>query len=314
MKRKAGICLIVFCMIFGIVNVAAQGQITLKTDRNRADFGEGVSVSVDLSRENPNLYVYTARLSYDKEVFEEISKDSFEDLGNWSDITYHGNSGRFVLIRKSGKEIFEKDRPGQLRIKFKVKEKSKAGRTLISINSITASDGEKDVGLDSQSAEIEIIQNGLGKNESIPINEPAEVSDEKLSIEAAKDSPVRTALLFFLIIAVSIFVIMFDIRSAGNRKKKVIATAVGVAVVAILLIPAVKSVVPKTQDIDQNGIVDYRDTQQIINSLLENDSQDKTELKKKDLNSDGAVTATDIARSLDNVKNQEYQGKISDKS
>ena len=107
---------------------------------------------------------------------------------------------------------------------------------------------------------------------------------------------------------------MFDIRSAGNRKKKVIATAVGVAVVAILLIPAVKSVVPKTQDIDQNGIVDYRDTQQIINSLLENDSQDKTELKKKDLNSDGAVTATDIARSLDNVKNQEYQGKISDKS
>ena len=315
MKKKLGACLVLTCIILCVVNVCAQGQIKLKSDKNSVDFGDEIVVSIDLGRENQKLYDYTARLSYDEKVFEKISADNFQNLGSWSDITYNIKNNRFALIRKSGKEILNTDGANQLQMKLKVKEKAKAGITTISLNSITASDGKSDTHLKTQSVEVEIIKEGLGKNESIPSRKAVSVPEENISIKTKKDLPVLAVILIALMIVLTIIVICFDIQKKHTRRHKMMVTVAAIAGVIVLSVITMKSLAPKEADIDKNGIVDYEDTQQIIDYLLNiKNPKDDDSIEDNDLNRDGMITAADIAQSLDNARDQEYQGRILNKN
>ena len=94
-----------------------------------------------------------------------------------------------------------------------------------------------------------------------------------------------------------------------------IVTVAAIAGVIVLSVITMKSLAPKEADIDKNGIVDYEDTQQIIDYLLNiKNPKDDDSIEDNDLNRDGMITAADIAQSLDNARDQEYQGRILNKN
>ena len=107
--KKTIVFLITIILFFTIAtNVNAMEKIELESTKDRVNLGEELIVSLDLNlddKEETSLYAYTAKLSYDKDVFEVINESNFEESENWSDITYNKNNNKFALINKKGETV-----------------------------------------------------------------------------------------------------------------------------------------------------------------------------------------------------------------
>lgn len=134
-----GLALTLFLCSFAVNAFAAEPpKETLSVSQSELNPKDEFVLYVALDGANNDLLAYTARLSYDKNVFETVSENSFEERDNWSDITYNAENQKFVLINKSGSI----DSTELLQITMRVKENAAPGKTKITLQGITASNGK----------------------------------------------------------------------------------------------------------------------------------------------------------------------------
>ena len=311
MKKISIFLLTIIISLVITTNVKAADNVILKSTKDKVNLGEEITISLDLNVENIiSLYAYTAKLSYDKDVFEIIEKDNFEESENWSDITYNTKNNKFALINKEGDT-----KTNSLQIKLKVREDATPGKTIIAVNSITASDGEKDIKLDSESVEVMILKDGLAENESIPINTENEVTEENTIIEVEKDYSWIAYILIALMIIIFIFVIYYYIKSEQEEtptNKRITIISTSIIILIILLIFIIIILADKKADVNKDNQVDYEDTKDIIEYLLEikNPNEDEN-ISDKDINKDGQITIGDVAKSVNQATNQSYKNSSS---
>ena len=135
--------------------VFATDKMDLKINQTNLNLGDELTATINFDiGEVSSLYSYTARLNYDKDVFEIIEKENFEDQENWSDISYSSYDNKFALTSKDKENIHK-----TVNIKLKVKEDAKPGETTITLDKASASDGNNTVNLEDASQKINIINN-----------------------------------------------------------------------------------------------------------------------------------------------------------
>lgn len=156
-----------------VTNVYARDNIMLNVTKEEVKLGDEITVSININSEHTDLYAYTAKLSYDKAVFEEITTENFAEEENWSDISYNEDNNKFALINKKAVNS-EK----LLKVKLKVRDDAKSGETTITVDNITASDGKKDITIEGSSAKVLVLKDSLAQGESIS-NGKTELSRRK---------------------------------------------------------------------------------------------------------------------------------------
>lgn len=310
------IVVFLFLFVFSLtiaLNVNAVGTTVLKVSENEVNLGEEIIISIDLNdnKEETSLYAYTAKLSYDKDVFEVIKTEDFQEQENWSDIVYNQKNNKFALINKKG--ISEEK---LLQIKLKVREDATPGKTTITLNSIKASDGKKDIPLESKTVEVMVIKGELLDGESIPTNSVGEVAEENTSIKVEKDFPWIVIILIILMIAIVVFIIYYQIKSSQEwtpKNKRIAITVVSVIILIVLFILTIKILFNIDADVNKDGQVDYDDTKEIMEYLLEIKDPDEN-ISDADVNGDGQITIGDVAASADKSKDQNHSANVSGSS
>ena len=311
MKKALACTLLVLTLFVSfsfLTNVNAKDSLMLKTDKNQVKLGEEIVVSIDIDSNHTDLYAYTAKLGYDKDVFEVIETKDFQEQENWSDITYNKENNKFALINKKGVNGNK-----LLQLKLKVKEDAKAGKTAIAVNGITASNGKKDIAIEGSSVEVLVLKDGLDEGESIPSNKVEIPADDTTDITVKKDVPVVGVILIIVMLAIVLSLVYYYLKLAkdDSSNKRLIITAIAIVLLLVLLVITIKVFTTKNPDVDKDGDVDYDDSKDILEYILEIERpQDEDDLKEKDLNNDGKITITDAAQATDKATNQEYTGNI----
>ena len=88
MKKTITAIIFIFLITFSL-NVFAKEKVDLNIDKNSIEPGDEITVSINFSKEEQAAYAYTAKLSYDEDVFETIDTENFEEQKNWFDINYN---------------------------------------------------------------------------------------------------------------------------------------------------------------------------------------------------------------------------------
>jgi len=147
--------------LYGNVSTLTGGQelqVTLKLDQYK-NIGKG-------------LNAYKAKLEYDKNVFENVSKNNFLSLNNWEMLEFNEKTGEFVAIKKSGSKKPEE----VVKIRLKTKNNIKDGKSTVKVKEIVTSEGKKDLFADDESISINLVGNNT--NPSVPVvpNQPTETT------------------------------------------------------------------------------------------------------------------------------------------
>ncbi len=150
MKKKTIEMLILILTIIAILmptHVNANSfKLNATANKNTIKEGETVTITLKLSNiDVGTLGINTVEgmISYDTNIFEEITQASFTSLNNWS-LTYNGEETEYKgkilgVILASG--VTEDQEIGK--IKLKVKENVSFQETSIFIKNITTNDGEE---------------------------------------------------------------------------------------------------------------------------------------------------------------------------
>ena len=249
------------------------------------------------------LFAYTARLSYDKNVFETVSVNSFEEKENWSDITYNADNQKFVLINKSG----ELNSGEMLQITMRVKDDAAPGKTKITLQGITASDGKDVIEIADGTVEVLVIREGLPDDGSVPVDNSF-IDDFKDSVVTVKQSAPWLIAVFAVLSALAVaFFIWFLAQSKRRgytaKKRNTVAIITGIIVIILLVLLLCVIFIKPGGDVNGDGQVDYNDTQEIVDYLLDiKPSDDGKADPDADLNNDGKVDIGDVGASVDKVK------------
>ncbi len=299
--KKIMTFLMLFIFSFSFISIVnAKEKVELNVSKDEVDLGEDIELSINIDEET-SIYACTAKLTYDKDVFEMLDTQDFKEQENWSSITYNAKNNKFALINKkgiSGEKL--------LQIKLKVKEDAKPGKTAITINSIKTSDGNKEISLDGSTAEVMILKNGLDKDESIPTNDIQEATEENIFVQVKQDCPW----LVYVLIAIIIIDIIFLVRF---KKKEKNVTIVAIVVLIIALIFAIILLFTTKADVNQDGKIDYEDSKDIMEYLL--DIKNDEDISNKDVDNDGKITITDVAIATDKAtNNNKYTVNIAEPS
>ena len=312
MKKLTVFLITIILSLIIATNVNAVEDIELKSTKDRVNLGEEIVVSLDLNlndNKEESLYAYTAKLSYDKDVFEVIDESNFEESENWSDITYNKNNNKFALINKKGEA-----NGNILQIKLKVKESATPGNTTITVNSITASDGERDIQIEGKTIDIMVIKDGLAEEETIPLSKTNEVVEDTTNIEVGKDYKWIAYILIAIIIVIFILTIYYYLSSKEKntpQNKRTIIIGISIVILILLITITINLLINKKADVNKDSQVDYDDTKDIIEYLLEIKKPEENEdLSDKDINKDGQITIRDVAAATKQATNQKYIAKI----
>ena len=222
MKKVALVLMIILLIFASMVSVYAKDEMQLEISKKELNPGDEFIVSVNFDTEKEPVYSYVAKISYDKDVFEVLNKDDFEEQENWSDITYNSTNKKFALINKTGEQSTNKI----LNIKFKVKDSAKTGETSISINNATASNSKDRVALSGASAKVMIIKDGLSQGESLPVvNEEKNnivEDDEDISMETEKYFPWISLICVCIVIIIIAILIRITLLDKMTKKGKIV--------------------------------------------------------------------------------------------
>ncbi len=315
MKRRAVITIIFVFLVSFSLNVYAKEKVDISVSKNSVDLGDEITVSINFSKEEQAAYAYTAKLSYDEDVFETIDTENFEEQENWSDINYNTKNNKFALINKtgeSGKKLVQ--------IKLKVREEAKQGKTTISIGNVTSTNGKDDISIDGSSVEVQI---GKGTQNTTP-DEIKDISNEKISVETEKNTLKYFAIIpIVLCLLLIAFLIYINIKNEKiNKKQKAIISFVcGIALLVLAIIATIILTTKKT-DVNNDEVTDYDDSNKIVDYLLEIENPDeKVDTQSADIdnsqldtNSDGEISTADVGSVLKDAKNNtRYTSKITAK-
>ncbi len=309
MKKITLILVTILLIIIPLVNVYANDEMQLEISKTELNPGDELTVSVNFNTDRTPIYVYTAKLTYDEEIFEVIEKDDFEEQENWSEITYNKINNKFAITNKTGDESSNK----VLKIKFKVKDNAKAGETTISLNNASVSNSTDHVILNGAKANVTIIKDGLEEGESLPAidEKDIEIDDEDISLETEKTFPWVSLICVFSIILIIAILIGIFAFSRINKRGKILSLIIGIILTIILIVSAFKGANKKQKtDINQDGVVDEKDTVELMEYILEIRKPSEELLKNLDINNDGKVDGSDVADTVRDAENKNYDVNI----
>ena len=142
MKKRVVFLITIILIITGILLINNKIQATekslscsIETEKTEIKQGEETSVTIKINSEE-QINAFQAKINYDENLWEEIDENNFETKDGWESLKYNKDSKKFNLINKqdtTNKDILE--------IKLKAKTSANVGNTEITIDEITASDG-----------------------------------------------------------------------------------------------------------------------------------------------------------------------------
>ncbi len=294
-------------------DVFADGEniISLEADKNTLIVGDEITIEANLKTDS-KLYALTATLSYDTSVFEIIDGKSIKTTSEWSDVIYNSANNKFGLINKSG-EISS----NLLTIKLKVKDSASVGKTSITLSNVSGSDANHKIDFDTTSIEV-LITRDASKNEVLPSSKEQVREDKEIIIEAAKSRPFVVGVAT-IIGGLVVICIVINLLNKNNKKELTIAIGCAIVILSIILM-ALFIVSRNSEDVNDDGKVDYGDASEIIKYLidlkgtLEEESDDKNTTSnnrvpsyKYDVNNDGYVDIQDAASSTQSATNRNYK-------
>ncbi len=269
-------------------HVSASNGVILHANKKDLKAGEELIITADLS-EAMESYALVATLKYDEKVFEKISGTSFESKEGLVDVTYNSQNNKFGIINKSGSP-----EENLFTIHLKVREDANVGDTNIALTNISSSNGDVVENLAVASLKVYVTRDAK-EGEVLPnYKENDIVEDDAEEIKAFTTKPIIIGLgcaaLLFLG-AILYFRIKLKDKKTPVYALAVLEVLIAGAIISLLVVNNNK------KDVNNDGTKDYDDAQEIIQYLLDiNSEKDKTDdnLFDKDVNNDGKVDVSDV--------------------
>ncbi len=270
-KFKYFLSALIVSLMLPILVLAKEG-IVLNVSQNDLKPGDEITVTVTLP-EDMEAYALMATLKYDENYFEVLDSEDFASDNENTTISFSESTHKFGLINKSGKVS------GNLfNITLKVKEDTLGGDTTIALTNIKASDGSNIINFDKVLSSVHVTGNAKD-NELVNNNKEEEINDDNEPlIKAVSNKPVIITLSIAGILGL-ILLIYFIV------KFKAITLLIGILGLGeIALIIALGILVNfnlNKKDVNNDGVKDYNDAQEIIDYLINITSEEEEEVSSK---------------------------------
>lgn len=127
--------------------------------------GETVTLVVSVNNLDLNgggLTGLVATIDYDTNVFNTITKDSFEPLNDWDKITFNPNNNKLL----TAKDSFVKAESDVFKVNLTVKPNAKLGSTTVTFKNIQGTDNENDIDVANTSYSLQILEKTSSGGES----------------------------------------------------------------------------------------------------------------------------------------------------
>lgn len=179
MKRsiKNLVALTILFIIVCIVGTVNAASVSMSLTSN-SKLVEGQTVEVTLKITNidagDGIDAITGTLNYDKNVFEEVTIESFEGINRWSIQGYSEESGIFIFLRSS-KVNMQSD---VLKITLKAKTAVVVNSSIIEIKELTASGGDVASG-GTGDIEIQAVNVTINKASQITPDDPNKTNTDQ---------------------------------------------------------------------------------------------------------------------------------------
>ena len=305
--------LLIFMIFMFPLNVLAESLVSIEPNKNILDIGEDVTLSIKITDDH-KLHALTATLSYDESVFESIDESDFTSLNEWSNVIYNDASNEFGMINKTG-EISD----NILTVHLRVKENAPAGNTIVTLNNVSASDGNNKIEFPNETTKI-LVTRDANVDEVVPSNKEAvnvQKDNNIIKVFTNRYNIITTLILILILVIVMVLINKYNIKN----KKKLEILSICLTLFLIIILLSLNWFNYNKKDINKDKKIDYEDSKDIINYIIsikkEDDLSTNTNSKKQskisktysnfDLNNDGYVDIVDVAESVENANKVDYK-------
>lgn len=342
MKKRVVFLITIILIITGILLINNKIQATekslscsIETEKTEIKQGEETSVTIKINSEE-QINAFQAKINYDENLWEEIDENNFETKDGWENLKYNKNSKEFNVINKqdtTNKDILE--------IKLKARTSANVGNTEITIDEITASDGNTELKNENLSNDILIKVNESLINKPTNPEEPTtpekpskpENKIENTTGNTATEDTINntvgnttienttknnnksetklpkifpktgasTTIQKILIILVIIAIILLYCKNMNNKKTLMMLIICGILISQSTVFAASEIFLG---DINQSTVIDDEDIE-IMQEYLIN-SKDVTSLEQADMNSDSKLSIIDLSLLIKQQKECPY--------
>ena len=160
MKRRVFFLITIILICTSVLMFSNKIQATDKTlnssievEKTEIKQGEETSITLKIDSDE-QINAFQAKINYDENIWEELEENSLETKEGWESLKFNKENKEFIVINKqeeTNKEI--------LKINLKAKNSASVGKTEITIDGITASDGKTEFENEKLSKEISIKVN-----------------------------------------------------------------------------------------------------------------------------------------------------------
>ena len=161
--KKIGVGLITFFVLLGmcLTVVRAEGfSIDLSVDKNKIQAGDTVVLTVslhDIDIGADGIDLLLANLSYDTSVFETVTQEDMQTVGQWGGLLYNANKNKLILERQTP----SKNNEDFLQIKMHVKKDVQEKQTTIQLVEPQSTNGNSDISGTEGSITLKIQKTGM---------------------------------------------------------------------------------------------------------------------------------------------------------
>lgn len=317
MKKRVVFLITIILIITGILLINNKIQATekslscsIETEKTEIKQGEETSVTIKINSEE-QINAFQAKINYDENLWEEIDENNFETKDGWESLKYNKDSKEFNVINKqdtTNKDILE--------IKLKAKTSANVGNTEITIDEITASDGNTEFENEKLTQSISIELNSTGKSDDENKNDTPSNSEnknntnnndlelEKKHKEILPNILPKTGKGWALLISIFVFAILsivFYHKSKNCGKTMMMLIICGILISQSTVFASSEIFLG---DINQSSVIDDEDIE-IMQEYLIN-SKDVTSLEQADMNSDSKLSIIDLSLLIKQQKECPY--------
>lgn len=311
---------IVFLLLFSAVPVLAKSKIDFGVSISQGEIKSGQILKVTLKldqyvEDDFGINAYKAKLDYDKNIFEELSKDDFLCQNYWGNLQYNKVTGDFISIRSDNSKNLE----DILVISFKVRNDVDVGTTEIKLKDIVASGGREDLFINDKVVEVNVINDygidhkKLSDSKIIHLNNSSttekivedsyvkEISDVTGNFKDVKFNEMIFIIILLLVIIIYVIIRKFrddDYYYDDYNNKKIFAFIVALLVFlqGFIVCSSLYYKFWQKGELNDDGVIDYLDVDSLEYHLTQIISLDDNVLANADINNDKSITITDLSR------------------
>ena len=161
--KKIGVGLITFFILLGmsLTVVRAEGfSVDLSADKSKIQAGDTVVLTASLHDIDIGTYgmdLLLANLSYDTNVFETITQEDIQTVGQWGGLLYNANKNKLILERQTP----SKNNEDFLQIKMHVKKEVQEKQTTIHLVEPQSTNGNSDISGTEGSITLKVQKTGM---------------------------------------------------------------------------------------------------------------------------------------------------------